>query len=277
MVVKKSYDLKLGDLRRLETRVSGKSAAVLAAKYGTEGYQYTLEVFYDDNLTEHKGVVFYFSGGQGNLSVSLEHRLVNIARDGWILCNWDAIAHGGSITGAVFWYKWATHSIGSVAAFEADTAVEYFYSKVVNELPTKNKKPICYLLGHSRGAGVVAGYCRLSNSERGPNQIYVQGGGTSSPAGGTGTAPYNALRSFVNGLNYSNKPLCTTAGAGDLTHSPRAMMERANFSKVNDKVGVFVLGDENNGHQSFNGDYIGFFYFCKEFIDEINLVGMTSP
>lgn len=237
----------------------------------------TLQMFYDDQWgLSTRDIILWFRGGSGHgLDEPDYPRVKYIVSKGFVYFNCSSFApHQHPM-------DFKLHAIMPVHdyirySFEVESFISYIYTHVLKDKDgkryiTQDSKMV--LTGTSRGAGVILQWSCLT---RGIYKTYsdkVIGIVANSPAGGDTTrrwrGPYIAQRATYKFYQNAQHPIRACIGAGDVTHTNRAHIERVYRTLTNPKVKISIEGNDGWGHNwpcSIKEDaYQKFFNYAFQF------------
>jgi len=215
-----------------------------------------LQMFYDDTWTEQaRNIIFWFNGGNGDgLEDTTYARPAYVVQSGYVYfncCAYKADQHPMSFTLA---NSAPIHDFIRYA-FEVESFISYLYENIVNDVIAKkylnSASKVC-LTGTSRGAGSILQWSCLSRGIYSQYHDKVIGVVANSPAGGGTTenwrGPYIAQRTTFKDYQNVTHPTIGCIGAGDVTHTNRAHMERVFRSVTNPLVKITAEGNDSWGH-----------------------------
>lgn len=265
MLERKNFILGLSDLGAYTNGMHPSSRRALTQVYKTSQFQ--MQVFKQSDATRVDGVFIYFSGDHGFYvmpSGSTADAMADYTAKNFIFINFTALPNGGAVTGAPFWTLTPNHGALKFNAREIDVALNYLFSTIMTDPDFgglfDSTTPV-YLLGHSRGAGLV-GFWAEQNSGSQKTTAHaskVRAIGCNSPAGGGGSgekSAHMAIRGTYGAFQKSGVPMLATTGADDRTHLTRSEAERIRreldpFANVEFRV----VGGVGDGHRPFEGKY----------------------
>lgn len=217
----------------------------------------TLRVFWDDSWTTKKDILLNMSGGSGLNPISLPSDKVEYtaSKDHVFI---DLMSNPNN-----FPYRaniYFSNGLNVSRAMEIPLALNEIYENIIydSELSSilTNQSKI-KIGGHSRGAGTVLEYIAMLTS--GSNQFVtpyynnISRYTINSPTGNNANGHSNALNSLdeiAGFVQFCDLPLLFTVGAGDITHTTKAMITRLYYESLlkNPKVIFKVVGGETFTH-----------------------------
>lgn len=216
----------------------------------------TLQMFYDDAWDEQpRNVIFWFDGGSGDGIENLTYARPNyVVQNGYIYCNCSAFKANLHPMKFDLAAKMPIHDFTRYA-FEVESFISYFYESLITDVLAHKyldiNSKIC-LTGTSRGAGNILQWSCLSGGIYTAYKDNVVGIVANSPAGGGTTqdwqGPYIGQRATYKFYQNVNHKTVGCMGAGDLTHTNRAHIERVYAAITNPKVRLTAEGNNSWGH-----------------------------
>lgn len=255
-----------------------------AVERNIDSNQQTMSIFYDDTwVTGTRDIVVFFEGGSGAGDDTVDYgRVKYVVDSGRIYIRFSAYPT------KPIWYTYlSTYPVHDYAreAHEPELVLEELFINTVNDPVLKRwvrQDSKVVLTGTSRGAGAILQWSKATRGIfKDTYRTKVVGIVANSPAGGgTTTAdgtmrwagPQVAQRALVDLFQHCNHNCLGLFGAGDLTHTPRSIVEIAKIFVTNPLVELRVVGDIDYPHGwpglTAKGQYMVFFNMVFEYLPQ---------
>lgn len=215
-----------------------------------------LQMFYDDRWgPAPRDMILWFKGGSGHgLEDSSYARVQYVLSKGFVYINCSTFAPQHHPMDFKLEPTMPIHDYVRYA-FEVESFLEHIYENVIYDKDAKrhiNQDSKVVLTGTSRGAGIILQWSCLTRGIYAAYSQKVIGLVANSPAGGNNSrrwnGPYIAQRATYKYYQNVRHPTIACIGAGDITHTNRAHMERIYRHLSNQLVKIVVEGDDTWDH-----------------------------
>ena len=221
----------------------------------------TLRVFFDDSWTGTKDIVVILSGGSGlNPMNTDDGKVVGAINRNHVLIDVMANPKNYPFVANIHFPNQTVVS----RCMELPLAIDAIYEKLtldpsVSSLITTDSN--LKVGGHSRGAGLLCEHLSLIHTNNpellGKYQSKIVRYVVNSPTGNNSDGHYSALKSLqeLSGFcQFAGQDFILVVGAGDTTHTTRAMMTRIYYGDIvkNPNIDFRVIGDDTYGHSWAN-------------------------
>ncbi|WP_353172444.1 hypothetical protein [Acinetobacter rudis] len=215
-----------------------------------------LQMFYDDRWThQSRDLVLWFDGGAGDGIENTSYGRPNyVVQNGYVYINCSAFKPSKHPMNFTLNGNTPIHDYIRYV-FEVESFISYIYENLINDdiakkYVTQDSK-IC-LTGTSRGAGNILQWSCLSREIYSKHRDKIIGLVANSPAGGGTTkdwqGPYVAQRATYKFYQNVMHQTIGCMGAGDVTHTNRAHIERIYAAISNPLVKIIAEGNDAWGH-----------------------------
>lgn len=236
--------------------VSSVGETVQGAAQESSNNMLVLQMFYDTSWGKTtRDMLLWFNGGSGHGLETLAYaRPAHVVKKGVVYFNCSSFAPSQHPMDFKSIPQMPIHDFIRYA-FEVESFIAFICEKLLkNKVAAQyiNQDSSMVLAGSSRGAGNILQWSNLSRAMYPKYRHKVVGLVANSPAGGNTSqrwnGPYIAQRATYKFFQNVMHPTLACFGAGDVTHTNRAHVERIQRSISNPLVKIRVEGDDEWGH-----------------------------